>query len=380
MDTENRWGMRIGHLKARRPIIQGGMGVGISLSGLASAVANEGGVGVIATAGIGVNEPDFKNHFKAANRRALIREIRRARKMTPGIIGVNVMLALSNSEDLIDTAVDEGVDIVFLSAGLPLRIPDSLSLEKLRNARTRFIPIVSSPRAARVIFRAWEKYQRAPDALVIEGPMAGGHLGFKREEIDNPAFSLDRLLHDVRYTIRPYEEKKGERISIIVAGGVYTGADIFTYLQRGAQGVQMATRFVATHECDADRRFKEAYIQCEPENLTIIDSPVGLPGRAIRNAFLVDVARGLKKPFKCPFKCLRTCRYTEVSYCIAKALTQAKMGDLESGFTFAGANAYRVDRILSVKELMVELEEEYWKSEREEQYADSLHDRFAVNG
>lgn len=352
--------LKIGALEAKIPIIQGGMSVGISLSGLSSAIANEGGIGVIGAAGIGMLEPDFNTNFRGANKRALIKEIRKAREMTDGIIGVNIMVALSDFDDLVLVAIDEGADLVFLGAGLPLRSPKTLPSDRLREIVTKVVPIVSSARATKIIFQCWaKKYNHVPDAVVVEGPLAGGHLGFKKEQIDNPDYALDKILTEVISVIKFYEEKFNKHIPVIAAGGIYTGADIYKFMQLGAQGVQMATRFVATHECDADIKFKEAYLNCKKEDLIIIDSPVGLPGRAIRNQFLEDVSNGIKKPFKCPWKCLKTCDFRKVPYCIALALTNAKRGKLEQGFAFAGTNAYRVDKIVSVKELIETLLEEY---------------------
>jgi len=358
MNSRRMQRLKIGGLEAKIPIIQGGMSVGISLSGLASAVANEGGIGVIGAAGIGMLEPDFKTNFREANKRALRKEIRKAREMTDGIIGVNIMVALSDFDDLVSVAVDEGADIVFLGAGLPLR-----NLRTLSEASTRVVPIVSSARAAKIIFQYWKKkYNHIPDAVVVEGPLAGGHLGFKEEQIENPDHALDKILPEVISVIKLFEEQFNKSISVIAAGGIYTGVDIHKFIQLGAQGVELATRFVATHECDASIEFKEAYVKCKKEDLIIINSPVGMPGRAIRNKFLEDVSVGIKKPFKCPWKCLKTCDFRKVPYCIALALTNAKKGKFEEGFAFAGANAYRIDKIISVKELIETLLEEYEKA------------------
>jgi len=352
--------LRIGNLEARIPIIQGGMGVGISLSGLASAVANEGGIGIIASAGIGMLEPDFVTNFREANKRALRKEIRKAKKMTNGIIGVNIMVAISDYYDHLTTAVEEGADLIISGAGLPLKIPEKVFLDKTGKNRTKFVPMASSARAAELIFRYWAKhYGFIPDAVVVEGPLAGGHLGFKKEQIDNPNYTLEKIVPEVISVIKSYEQRFNKNIPVITAGGIFTGADIYKFIQLGAQGVQMATRFVGTYECDASIEFKKAYIKCKKEDITIIDSPVGLPGRAIRNKFLEDVSNGIKKPIKCPWKCLKTCDYRKVPYCIALALTNAKKGNLKNGFAFAGANAYRVDKIISVKELIKDLLKEY---------------------
>ncbi len=352
--------LRIGDLVATLPIVQGGMGVGISLSGLASAVADAGGIGVIATAGIGHVEPDFKSNMREANRRALIREIRDARAMTDGPIGVNIMLALSDCDDLVTTALEEGVDALFLSAGLPLRAPHGLSLERLRSYRTKIIPKVSSPKAAALIFRYWgDRYGRLPDAIVIEGPRSGGHQGFTREQIASPAFALENLVPAVLRVVRRFEERFHRAVPVIAAGGVFTGQDIRRFLQMGVAGVKMGTRFVGTHECDAHDRFKQAYVDCCRDDLSIIDSPVGLPGRAIANRFLKDVAAGARRPYECLWRCLRTCDVRKAPYCIAHALMSAKEGRFHEGFAFAGANAYRVNEIVSVQKLMGRIEAEY---------------------
>ena len=348
--------LHIGNLEVKLPIIQGGMGVGISLSGLASAVANEGGIGVISTSGIGMLEPDFRIDFASANERALRREIRQAKKSSRGIIGVNVLVALSDYLNLVKVALEEGVDAIFLGAGLPLRFPDNF----ISSVKTKIIPIVSSARALKLIFQYWVKhYQRIPDAVVVEGPLAGGHLGFKKEQLDDPAYALESIVPEVLAAVHTFENEIGRKVPVIAAGGIFTGEDIYRYLQMGAGGVQMATRFVATEECDASLAFKQAYINCAKEDLVIIDSPVGLPGRAISNQFLEAVKAGQKQPFKCNWACLRTCDCVNAPYCICDALTNAKKGHLNDGFAFAGANAYRVNSITTVKELLQTLISEY---------------------
>jgi nitronate monooxygenase len=352
--------LTIGSIKARVPIIQGGMGVGISLSGLASAVAKAGAIGVIATAGIGQFEPDCLTNFKEANKRALRKEIAKAKTNTDGIIGINIMVALSDFDDLVQCAVDERADILFLGAGLPLKLPSTLPLDSLGSLHTKFAPIVSSGRAADLIFKSWAKhFNHVPDAVVVEGPMAGGHLGFKKEQIDAPDYTLEKILPDVLAAVKPYEQRFGKSIPVIAGGGIYTGRDIYKFMQMGASAVQMATRFVATYECDAADEFKQAFIKCKKEDIVIIDSPVGLPGRAIRCDFLDRVCSGIKEKFECPWKCLKSCDFKNVPYCIAKALANAKEGDLANGFVFAGANVFRVDKLVSVKELIAGLMEEF---------------------
>jgi nitronate monooxygenase len=348
--------LRIGDLVARIPIVQGGMGVGISLSGLAAAVANSGGVGVIAAAGIGLLEPDGFRDFLGANIRALRREIRSARAQTKGILGVNIMVALSNFADLVRTAIEEKIDIIFSGAGLPVNLPEFLK----DGGTTKLVPIVSSGRAASLLAKRWlDKYNYLPDAFVVEGPKAGGHLGFKAEQLDDPAYALEKIVPEVIEAVRPFEERTGKKIPVIAGGGVYTGADIRRVLDMGAAGVQMATRFVVTEECDASPLFKEAYLEAGKEDLEIIKSPVGMPGRAIRNAFLDDVAAGKKKPFACPYHCIVTCDIEKAPYCISLALLNAQQGRLDKGFAFAGSNAWRSEKILKVQELVDELVEGY---------------------
>ncbi|MBN1781484.1 nitronate monooxygenase [bacterium] len=369
-------GLNIGDITIPVPIIQGGMGVGISGAGLASAVANEGGIGVISAVGLGLNEPDFKTHFKEANKRALQKEIRKAREKTSGLIGVNIMVALSDYDNLIEGAVEENADFLFLGAGLPLKFSEAFPPERLRSMSTKVIPIVSSAKAAKVIFNFWEKrFQHIPDGVVVEGPLAGGHLGFKPEQIDDPAHALEKLVPEVVTELQPYEQAFGKQLPVFAGGGLYTGQDIFNIMQLGARGVQMGTRFVATDECDADIRFKQAYIQSEKKDVTIIQSPVGLPGRAIRNQFLDDVSAGIKTPFQCPWKCLRTCDFQEAPYCIAVALTQAKDGHLQNGFAFAGANVWRIKEIVPVRTLMNTLIAEYQEAAQARHPANHVYSR-----
>jgi nitronate monooxygenase len=348
--------MKFGEMVAKVPIVQGGMGVGVSLSKLASAVAKEGGVGVISAAMIGYGEPDVRKCCEEANIRALQREIRAAREQTDGLLGVNIMVALTHFTELVRTSVQEGIDIIFAGAGLPMDLPKYLT----DGAKTKLMPIISSARAAKIITKKWlSRFDYLPDGFVVEGPMAGGHLGFKAEELDDPDFALEKIVPEVIAAVKPFADKAGRDIPVIAAGGVYTGADIKKYLDMGAAGVQMGTRFVATEECDADQAFKEAYVAAGKEDLTVIKSPVGLPGRALKNEFLDQVEKGERKPFKCPYHCIVTCDVEKSPYCISLALTSARNGRLTRGFAFAGANAWRVDKITTVKELIQSLEEEY---------------------
>jgi NAD(P)H-dependent flavin oxidoreductase YrpB (nitropropane dioxygenase family) len=346
----------IGDLRIKLPIIQGGMGVGVSLAGLASAVANQGGVGTIAAAGIGMFEPDFNTNYLEANIRALKKEIRKARELTPGVIGVNIMVALSNYADLAKAAIEENIDIIFSGAGLPFNLPGFLK----QDSRTKLVPIVSSGRAAGIIAKKWlDKYNYLPDAVVVEGPKAGGHLGFKEEHLDDPLFALEKLIPEVVSALKPFAEKCKKHIPVIAAGGIYTGGDIRKFLELGASGVQMGTRFVTTDECDPSPEFKQSYIASESRDVTIIKSPVGMPGRAIRNKFVEEISRGEKKPFRCPHHCIITCDFKNAPYCIALALINAQKGLMGEGFAFAGANAYLAEKIIPVRQLVSDLIEEY---------------------
>lgn len=345
--------LKIGDLVAKVPIVQGGMGVGISLSNLAGAVANCGGIGVISGVEPGF---DLKHYCKdkfQANLDGLAHHIRKAKELAPdGIIGVNIMTALTNFEDMVKTAVQEKIDIIFAGAGMPMKLP-----EFVKDSDTKIAPIVSSGKVAKLICKKWDRtHSYLPDAIVVEGPEAGGHLGFSPEQLDHKEdFSLKGIVTDVLEAIKPFEEKYDRKIPIIAGGGLHDSKDIYEILQAGASGVQMATRFVATHECDASDAFKQTYLDAKEDDVTIIKSPVGMPGRAIKNSFIKDVyINGKPKGIKC-INCLKTCNPKEILYCIADALIQAQRGHLDRGFAFAGAKVHKIDKIVSVKEVIDEL-------------------------
>jgi NAD(P)H-dependent flavin oxidoreductase YrpB (nitropropane dioxygenase family) len=351
--------LRIGNLAIAVPVIQGGMGVGISLSGLASAVANEGGVGVISSAGLGLLYRDFSDNFLEASIHGLKEEIRKAREKTRGIIGVNVMVAMTNFADMIKTAISEKVDIIIAGAGLPLDLPSFLK----KDSTTKLVPIVSSARAAKIICEKWKtNYDYLPDAVIVEGPKAGGHLGFKEEQINDQDYSLEKLVPAIVNELKPFEEQNKKPIPLIAAGGIYTGEDINKMFELGASGVQMATRFVTTEECDASPAFKQTYIDAEEKDIEIIKSPVGMPGRAIISKFIQKVREGKKQPKKCPFKCIKTCDISKSPYCIIIALINAFKGNFENGYAFAGSNAFRATKISTVKEIFQSLIREYRES------------------
>jgi nitronate monooxygenase len=354
--------LKIGNLTVKLPIIQGGMGVCVSLSGLASAVANEGGIGVISAVGVGMTEPDFRKNLREANKRALKKEIRKARLKTNGILGINIMLAASDFDDLLEVALKGHIDVVFIGAGLPLKKPSNIKNSLLECTNTKFIPKVSSSRAAKLIFKYWsEKYNRIPDAIVVEGPLSGGHQGFRKEELDNPEISLSSIVKNTVNEIDFFEQKYGIEIPVIAAGGIYSGKNIFDIMNVGAKGVKMGTRFVTTNECDASIKFKQNYLSCVASDITIIDSPVGLPGRVITNTFVQEIQAGNQKPINCPWKCLKTCDYRKVQFCIAEALFNAATGNFINGFSFAGTQAYLSEKIISVKETINQLKNEYFQ-------------------
>lgn len=344
----------IGDKEIRLPIVQGGMGIGVSLSGLASAVANEGGIGVISCAGLGLVYKLASGEFINNNNQALRDELGKARALSQGVIGVNIMVVLSNFVDLVRTAIDEQVDVIFAGAGLPLDMPSYLT----PGSKTRLVPIVSSARAAKVICEKWRtNYNYLPDAIVVEGPKAGGHLGFKRDQIEDKGHSLEHLIPEVVAIAAQYSTEK--QIPVIAAGGITTGADILRFIELGAAGVQLGSLFVPTHECDAALAFKQVFIDSAQKDILIIQSPVGMPGRAFDGEFIRSVNRGEQTPKGCPYHCIRTCDYKNSPYCIAQALYNAARGNLDRGYVFAGANAYLTDHISSVKEVVDKLKDEF---------------------
>ncbi|MGZ5424031.1 MAG: NAD(P)H-dependent flavin oxidoreductase [Candidatus Aminicenantales bacterium] len=344
----------IGDIHVPFPLIQGGMGVRVSLARLAAAVTNEGGIGTIASVGLGDIEKS-KTDFENVSRDALVYEIRRAKSLTDGPIAVNIMGVLSNARDLVETSVREGIKLIVSGASLPLKLP-----EMVDDATVKLLPIVSSGRAADLILRTWDKrYARTADAVILEGPLAGGHLGFSFEQLRQPEkFSLEVLLPEVLAAVKPFEKKYGRKIPVIAGGGVFTGADIARLLQAGAAGAQMATRFVCTEECEVAPEFKQAYLDAKEDDIVLIQSPVGLPGRAIHNQFLRSIENDTADRLNCPYRCLTTCNIAEARYCIAKALSSAYQGDMEKGLVFCGQNAYRLNKIVTVKELIAELRAE----------------------
>ncbi|CDE43423.1 dioxygenases related to 2-nitropropane dioxygenase [Clostridium sp. CAG:411] len=345
--------LRIGNKVARLPIIQGGMGVGVSRGRLAGAVAKEGGIGIISTAQIGYDLEGFDKDQEGCNLRAIREHIAMAKEMSNGgLVGVNVMVALKQYREHVKEAVKAGADVVICGAGLPMDLP-----ELVAGSDTKIAPIVSSARAARLLLQKWKRrYDYIADFLVIEGPKAGGHLGFTKEDAVKD-INFDEEIKAIIAVVRDMEEKCDAKIPVIVAGGIFDKRDIDHVISLGADGVQIASRFVATYECDASDAYKQAYINAKAEDVRIIQSPVGMPGRAVNNAFLKKVDEGKVCVDKC-YKCLGKCNPAEIPYCITKALVNAVKGDLDNGLIFCGANVGRINTIVSVHELMAELTEE----------------------
>ena len=346
--------LRIGDMVADLPIIQGGMGVGVSRSSLAGAVAAEGGVGIISTAQIGYDEEGFEKDQAGCNLKAIRKHILKAREIAggKGMIGVNIMVALKHYKEHVKAAVAAGADVIISGAGLPMELPELVP----KTCRTKIAPIVSSRRAANLILKMWaHRYKRTADFIVVEGPEAGGHLGFSRDQLAHrEELDFEQEIRDIIACKKEYEEKFGQEIPVIVAGGIFDRKDIDRAIELGADGVQIASRFVATRECDADERYKQAYVNAKEEDVQIIQSPVGMPGRAIRNHFMEIVENG-RIPVKKCYNCLEKCNPAQVPYCITKALIDSVKGDVENGLMFCGANVGRIDKITTVHELMREL-------------------------
>lgn len=368
--------LTIGDLIVKKPIVQGGMGVGISLSSLAGAVAKAGGLGIISTAQIGFKEPDFEKNSLLANLRAIEKEIKKARAAAPfGAIGVNIMAVTKGFPEYVKAAVKAGADIIISGAGLPVGLPEYVNegeqellaagIERPR--KVKIAPIVSSPKSASVICKLWErKYHRIPDLVIIEGPLAGGHLGFSKEELSHYQAGhksadecYDRDAYDLQIkgildVVRGFAEKFGSKIPVVSAGGVFSREDVLHHLSLGVDGVQVGTRFVTTQECDAPDAYKQAYLKAEKKDIVITKSPVGMPGRAIRNAFLERVEQAPEKVQKC-HRCIEHCDPATTPYCITKALVNAAKGQLQDALLFCGSNAYRCEKIETVAAVMEDL-------------------------
>ena len=342
--------LKMGNIEAKVPLIQGGMGVGISLGRLAGAVAKEGGIGSISAAQIGFKEPDFDTNTKEANLRDIQKEYDKARAIAPdGIIGFNIMVAMRHYEEYVRAAIDAGADLILSGAGLPTDLPRIAG-----DSRAKLAPIVSTDKSAKVILKYWgRKYKRMPDLLVIEGPKAGGHLGFTKEQLkayDQAAY--DAEVSDILDTVRSYEEEFQCRIPVALAGGIENKAQAEHAFSLGVDAIQAATRFVTTEECDAHIKYKEAYLNAKETDIVIVKSPVGMPGRAILNPFMEKVMAGERIPHSSCHGCLQKCNPSEIPYCITDALVHAARGEVDDALLFCGAYAYKADHLETVKEVI----------------------------
>ena len=349
--------LRIGELEAEIPIVQGGMGIGISLGGLAGAVAAAGGVGIISAAQIGFREADFDKDPRKANLRAIKKELEKARSIAShGIIGFNIMVAMRHYGDYVKAAAEAGADLIVSGAGLPTELP-----RLTEGTAISLAPIVSTEKSARVILKYWDKkYGRVPELLVIEGPEAGGHLGFSAEQLkqygdrekDGNSFCYEEEVKAILLAVKEYGEKYGKKIPVVLGGGIDDREKAEHALSLGVDGIQVATRFVTTEECDADVRFKEAYLKAGKEDIAIVKSPVGMVGRAIMNPFMKRVMAGEQIPHGACHGCLKKCSPGEIPYCITEALIHAAEGDVENALIFCGVGAYKAKKTEKVKEVI----------------------------
>ena len=355
----NRKSLHIGDKTALLPLVQGGMGVGVSLSGLAGAVAAQGGIGIISTAQIGYREADFEKDAKKANLRAMVNELKKAREIAAdkdgrcnGLIGYNIMTATRDYGDYARTAALAGADVIISGAGLPVDLPGYVE-----GTDTKIAPIVSSEKAARLILKMWDRrFHRTADFLVIENAHAGGHLGFSREQLnqlyeDNYDDTYGIEVKKIIACARNYGEKYNIYIPVILAGGIMNAAQAEHAFSLGADGIQAATVFVTTEECDADPAFKQAYIQAQKKDIEIVTSPVGMPARAIRNPFLEKMKKGKEPVLKC-YRCLEKCSPKDAPYCITRALIRAVQGDIVHGLIFCGDNVPYLTKITTVPEVI----------------------------
>ena len=353
--------MKIGKHEIKHNIIQGGMGVGVSWSSLAGTVSREGGLGVISSVGSGYyknkkfikKEVDGKplDTFNFASRKALIEIFKDARKICGDApLACNILYALNGYGDTVIDACDAGANIIITGAGLPVNMPKFTA----NYPDVALVPIVSSARALNLICRKWKRYNKLPDAVVVEGPLSGGHQGFSYEDCAKEEFQLENIIAPIIE-----EAKKWGDIPVIAAGGIWDKNDIDKFIAMGCSGVQMATRFVGTIECDADDKFKEVLLNAKKEDIELLKSPVGYPARGVRTNLLNLIDRDEAPAIKCISNCVAPCkRGVEakiVKMCVADRLFDAFDGNLDTGVFFTGANGYKLNEIISVKELMQKL-------------------------
>ncbi len=347
--------LKIGNLIAKVPIIQGGMGIGISRSSLAAAVSNAGGIGVISGINMGYDEEEFSKNPLKTNIKALKKHIQIAKKLcNDKPLGINLMVAMNFYEEHVKASIEAGIDLIISGAGLPVNLP-----KFTKESNVKIAPIVSSSKACNILLKIWDKKHKVTaDMIVVEGPKAGGHLGFHEEELKN----IDSIDYDGEFVkilkiAEEYGQKYNKKIPVIAAGGISTSSDVKKYMKLGASGVQVGTRFVATKECDAHINYKNTYINCKKEDIEIVKSPVGLPGRAIHNKFLENLKNNKPKIDRC-YNCMDACKPSTAPYCISQALINAVNGDVDNALLFCGAEAYKINKIQTVKEVIDELTSE----------------------
>ena len=354
--------LKIGKYEIKYPIFQGGMGLGISWDKLAGNVSLEGGLGIISSVGTGyyenrkfidkeLNAKPFgsENFYSTKGLRAVIENARKICGDLP--LGVNIMYAANDYARVVKDACEAGINIIVSGAGLPTNLPEFTQNFK----EIALVPIVSSAKALKIICKRWlQRYERLPDAVVLEGPLSGGHQGFTYEQCLDPEFSLFNLIPQVKAEI-----KEWGNFPLIAAGGIWDKNDIEKAISLGANGVQMGTRFIGTHECDADIGFKEVLLAAEEKDIELIKSPVGYPARGIRTNLINLVDKRMGPKIQCISNCVSPCQRgkeaKQVGYCIADRLFDAYSGKKESGLFFTGANGYKLKELISVKELMHKL-------------------------
>ncbi len=355
--------LKIGKWEIKYPIVQGGMGLGISWDRLAGNVSKAGGLGIISTVGTGYYEnkkyakklvegrPLLEENFYS--KEALAKIFENARKICGNApLGANVLYAINGYGNVVRSSCEAGANIIITGAGLPTDMP-----EFTKNfPDVALVPIVSSGRAFRLIARRWEKrYKRIPDAAIVEGPLSGGHQGFKYEECFKEENKLENLLPGVIEEVN----KWGKNIPIIAAGGIWDRNDILRFLNLGANGVQMGTRFALTYECDASEGWKQTLLNADKDDIILMKSPVGYPARGIRTNLIKIVEQRKGPAIKCISNCVTPCHRgeesTKVGYCIADRLADGYLGIKETGLFFCGTNAYKTDKLMHVKDLIKEL-------------------------
>jgi len=345
--------LKIGSLTAQIPIIQGGMGIGVSLSNLAGAVASCGAVGVISAAQPGYNWDGFFSNPLRANLNALTYHIKKAREAAKGgIVAVNIMCAISHYADYVKCCVENKADLIISGAGLPTNLP-----ELVKGSAIKIAPIVSSVKAADLLLKIWQRrYGKTADMVVVEGPKAGGHLGFSLDELekfDSGEIDFDNTLNDILHCVSEFEQRSDTKIPTVFGGGIYDKTDALHYLELGCSGVQIATRFVATEECDAHENFKMAYVNANESDVAYVKSPLGLPGRALKNKFFNDTQLEDSAVDKC-YSCISSCNPIKTPYCISKALISSVNGKVNDGLVFCGKKVDKIKEITTVKKLLNE--------------------------